>query len=172
MNPTLTAYCFPWHITSSPAFQHLLVDPLTPFLSVEFNAPPDLFKDTDEPLPTTKPIIFCQRLPFPAWLADKRARIVWIPMWDQVYHFDQAWWDALPKTLRIVAFSDEVETRAQKAGLKVKLNTVAVRGFNDHEVDDLIQFCQGSILLVEPPLVKPGNFPPRRKSKPSSNRTL
>ncbi len=30
---------------------------------------------------------------------------------------------------------------AQKAGLKIKLNTVAVRGFNDHEVDDLIRFA-------------------------------
>ncbi|MCD4686676.1 MAG: glycosyltransferase [Anaerolineae bacterium] len=117
MKPTLTAYCFPWHITTSPAFRHLLVDPLVPFLNVDFVALPDLMNDTTEPLPTTQPIIFCQHLPFPAWLANESARIVWIPMWDQVHHFAQSWWDALPKTLRIVAFSDVVEARAQKAGL-------------------------------------------------------
>jgi cyclic pyranopterin phosphate synthase len=29
---------------------------------------------------------------------------------------------------------------AQNAGLKIKINTVAVKGFNDHEVDDLIRW--------------------------------
>jgi len=32
---------------------------------------------------------------------------------------------------------------AQDAGLKIKINTVAVRGFNDHETNDLIQWAGG-----------------------------
>jgi hypothetical protein len=117
MIPTVTAYCFAWHVTTSPAFRHLLAEPLAPFLDVEFVATSDLMKDTDEPLPTTQPVIFCQRHPFPAWLADDRARIVWIPMWDNERGLSQSWWDALPKNLRIVAFSDAVAERAQAAGL-------------------------------------------------------
>jgi hypothetical protein len=117
MHPIVTAYCFAWHIMTSPAFRHLLSEPLAPFLDVEFVAPPDLADNADTPLPTTQPIIFCQRPPFPAWLADDRARIVWIPMWDLARNFPPAWWNALPKTLRVVAFSDAVAERAQNAGL-------------------------------------------------------
>ncbi len=118
MHPIVTAYCFPWHITTSPAFRYLLAEPLEPFLDVEFIAQPDLMVDTDDPLPTSQPIIFCQRAPFPAWLANDRARIIWIPMWDMVHSLPQSWWDALPKTLRIVAFSDAVAARSQSAGLR------------------------------------------------------
>ncbi len=32
---------------------------------------------------------------------------------------------------------------AQKAGLKIKLNTVALKGINDDEIDDLIKFAHG-----------------------------
>jgi hypothetical protein len=117
MKPTLTAFCFAWHMTTSPAFRYLLSEPLAPFLNVEFIAPPDLLASADTPLPTRQPVIFCQRPPFPAWLADDRARIVWIPMWDLARISPQSWWDALPKTLRIVAFSDAVASRAQRAGL-------------------------------------------------------
>lgn len=117
MRPTLTAYCYKWHITTSPAFRQLLAEPLAPFLDVEFVAPPDLTNDTDAPLPATQPVIFCQRPPFPRWLADEHARIVWIPMWDLAQEYPQPWWNALPKTLRIVALSNAVAERAQMAGL-------------------------------------------------------
>jgi hypothetical protein len=117
MKPRLTAYCFAWHTTVSPAFQHLLGEPLAPFFETEFVALPDFMMDTDDPLPTTQPIVFCQRPPFPAWMADGRAHIVWIPMWDLARIFPQFWWDALPKTVRVIAFSDAVAARAQSAGL-------------------------------------------------------
>lgn len=115
--PTLTAYCFAWHATTSPAFRHLLVEPLASFFRIEFVAPPDSVNDTGAPAPTGQPVIFCQRVPFRAWLAEPRARLVWIPMWDMVHNLPQTWWDALPKTLRVVAFSDAVAGRAQHAGL-------------------------------------------------------
>lgn len=41
---------------------------------------------------------------------------------------------------------------ALEAGLRVKLNTVAVKGFNENEIDDLIQFAHGrgmDITLIE-----------------------
>lgn len=117
MIPTVTAYCFAWHITTSPAFRHLVAEPLAPFLTVQFVATSDFMKDTDAPLPATQPVIFCQRPPFPRWLADEHARIVWIPMWDLAQEYPQPWWNALPKTLRIVALSNAVAERAQAAGL-------------------------------------------------------
>lgn len=45
--------------------------------------------------------------------------MVWIPMWDNVaLHMNSDdWWDALPKTLRVVALSEKVAQKAQKAGL-------------------------------------------------------
>jgi len=41
---------------------------------------------------------------------------------------------------RLPQVIDGIEA-AQKAGLRVKLNAVAVKGFNDDELDDLVQFC-------------------------------
>jgi glycosyltransferase involved in cell wall biosynthesis len=40
-------------------------------------------------------------------------------MWDNVQMRPQAWWDALPKTVRVVAFAVPVAARAAAAGLRV-----------------------------------------------------
>ncbi len=45
-------------------------------------------------------------------------------------------WGALDKVMQ--GLDD-----AQNAGLNIKINTVAVRGFNDHETDDLIRWAGG-----------------------------
>lgn len=41
---------------------------------------------------------------------------------------------------------------AEQAGLKVKINTVALKGFNEDEIDELLQYCHGNgydLTLIE-----------------------
>src|SRR5581483_2892831 len=76
-------------------------------------------------------------------LDDPRRRIVWLPMWDHAARFEQAWWDALPKTLRIVAFSEPVARRAARAGLPV----LRLRYFVDPAQRAPVSWTGGTVLL-------------------------
>lgn len=119
----LTAYCLEWHITQSQAFYELLVEPLTPFVRIALTAWDGVSHAPLKHLERVvgEPVIFCQRPPSPDVLRKPDARLIWIPMWDNVVSLwsSQEWWNALPKTLRIVAFSDGVERKARMAGLPV-----------------------------------------------------
>ena len=111
-----------WHIHYSRAFHELLVEPLAPFADVELVAWDGRSRD---PLGNcgehalNEPIIFCQRPPSLELLEIPGARLVWIPMWDNVAQnwSSKEWWASLPKNLRVVAFSSAVERYAREAGL-------------------------------------------------------
>lgn len=114
--PSLTAYCLPWHLSKSDAFFDLLVEPLKKYAAIQFEGWNGI-----DPLPDPPndgmPVIFCQWLPPRSWLEHRADRLIWIPMWDNIRTTSQRWWDQLPKSLRVVAFSDAVYQRAQAAGL-------------------------------------------------------
>ncbi|HXB02119.1 MAG TPA: glycosyltransferase [Opitutaceae bacterium] len=111
--PKLHAYCLPWHTQASPAFNDILVTPLRHLIHIELTSwPPSQNVDF------SRPLIFCQIQPPPEILAEPRAKIVWLPMWDNARHFTPGWWATLPrKNLRIVALSEPVRRDAQRAGL-------------------------------------------------------
>jgi hypothetical protein len=115
MSAPIAAYCLDWHVSKSDAFRDLLVRPLGDFCDIELVSwdGEDLPPYSDEGRPT----IFCQLPPPANWLEREDARIIWIPMWDQARGYETEWWHALPKTLRIVAFSEEVAKRSRDAGL-------------------------------------------------------
>ncbi|MDD2765435.1 MAG: glycosyltransferase [Opitutaceae bacterium] len=109
--PELRAYCLPWHASTSPAFNDILVTPLRPFADI---------KPTPWPAPVdfNRPLIFCQMQPPPEILAEPQARIVWLPMWDDARHFAPGWWSTLPKkNFRVVAYAEPVRREAARAGL-------------------------------------------------------
>ncbi len=116
----VVAYCLDWHVNNSAAFHELFVLPLKQYAEVTLvawdgsnlpHAP-----QSDVHLPT----VFCQIAP-PSDVFERvgAARVVWIPMWDNIREYDQAWWDALPRQLRVVGFSRAVVARAKRAGLPV-----------------------------------------------------
>lgn len=116
----IVAYCLDWHLTNSGAFHELFVLPLEAYAEVTLVAwdgstLPQAPR-SDDFLPT----VFCQLAPPRNFF--KRvdpARVVWIPMWDNVHENEQSWWEALPRQLRIVGFSQAVVARAKRAGLPV-----------------------------------------------------
>ncbi|TVQ98625.1 MAG: glycosyltransferase [Desulfovibrionales bacterium] len=127
----LPAFCMPWHTSVSNAFQVILVDPLrhlVPIALTPWN------QDAMVPLQATaqdpaRPLIFCQ-LPPPELLLRETARVVWLPMWDNVARWPESYWAKLPKQLRIVAFSSPVEHIARRFGLP----TLRVHFFLDPQI--------------------------------------
>lgn len=110
----IVVYMQDWHIQRSDAFNDLLVEPLKPQLDIEVRG-----WDGSSPLDhsTASTSIFCQLPPPQDWLATISDKVVWIPMWDAVRWWKPYQWDRLPKSLRIVAFSEAVAHFAENAGL-------------------------------------------------------
>jgi hypothetical protein len=108
----LRAYCMDWHLTKSGAFHDMLIDPLRSRLEIELVSTSTWRKPR-----SGTPQIFCQAMPPQEAMQDSHSRVIWLPMWDSVSGYDQSWWNALPKHLRIVALSEAVHIRAVKAGL-------------------------------------------------------
>lgn len=118
----IPAFCMPWHTAVSNAFQEILAAPLRGMLDIALTpwdqkpqAPLDVL-DRDP----GRPLIFCQLPPPPELLRRDTARIVWLPMWDNVARWPESFWAGLarsPARPRIVAFSRPVEQRARRFGL-------------------------------------------------------
>ena len=109
---TLRAYCMDWHLKNSDAFRYLLTEALKSRLDITL-ADVKEWKETD----SKQPVIFCQVMPPDKLLSNPDAKVVWLPMWDNVHQYSQAWWDSLPKHLRVVCFSRAVYAKANRAGL-------------------------------------------------------
>ncbi len=107
----LNAYCMDWHLSRSGAFHDLVVDSLKQKLEVELV---DIKKWQPDP---GTPQLFCQVAPPDVLLSDPTSKVVWIPMWDNVHGNSQAWWQALPKHLRVVCFSTALYKQVRQAGL-------------------------------------------------------
>jgi len=112
----LIVYLHAWHLTRSRAFHDLLIDPLGHYAAIEMR---ELAPDAMPPAPDAdEQIAFCQVLPSSAWLRQHADRAVWLPMWDGHLTWLPHRWNALPKALRIVAFSEAVAVRTRRAGLR------------------------------------------------------
>ncbi|MDZ4767614.1 MAG: glycosyltransferase [Chloroflexota bacterium] len=102
-----------------------MIQPIKAFAEIETRqwqadfTPPDLMPG--------EAVVFCQWLPPEAWLNQHAARVTWLPMWDNQRLWRQRDWNALPKTLRVVAFSEAAAVRARRAGLR----TLRLQFFQD-----------------------------------------
>lgn len=111
--PTLKAFCLPWHVVRSPAFVDMLVEPLRAFAKIELTA-----WEPGTPVDFDQPLVFCQIPPPPEILAEPRAKIIWLPMWDDARHYSPRWWATLPPgRVRIAAYAAPVHREAVRAGL-------------------------------------------------------
>lgn len=140
----ITAYCLEWQIKGGSA-RDLVVEPLKPFINVQLKAwdgvrwPGNYAHARRNELP----IIFSHLLPPMDLLTDDKVKLVWLPMWDHVRGYSQEWWDSLPKTLRIVAFSQAVADKARKAGLA----TLQLRYFKNPGMFSPVQWTEGYNIL-------------------------
>jgi glycosyltransferase involved in cell wall biosynthesis len=138
--PVFIAPCLDFHIASSDAFRDLLVDPLADAADIRLTA----WDGRTAPKNTgTNPLIYCMLPPPDELLRDKDLEAIWIPMWDQAQGYDDDWWSALPKGLRIVAFSDTVRAKASAAGL----NVLRLRYYKDPDALPAAEWNQGNVLF-------------------------
>ena len=137
----ITAYCLEWHINQSGAFRYVLVDALRNFADIQLQ--PWNGRTLPRQKATTAPQVFCQLPPPPELLSDPQANLVWLPMWDHAKGYSKAWWAALPKSLRIVAFSEVVANQARSAGL----TTMHIQYFQDPAQFQPVNWDQGRVLM-------------------------
>jgi len=117
---TITGYCLEWQtITHGGSAHDLIVEPLMQYVDVQLKGWDGVSwpGDAGNVQHSGFPIIFSHLPPPPELLENSRARLVWLPMWDHARGYSQEWWDALPKSLRVVAFSNAVAQKARAAGL-------------------------------------------------------
>ena len=140
MRTKIVVYLSEWHL-NSPAFQFAVIDPLSPYMNIEVRTfdSQKLLTGFDETLPA----VFCMCLPPRGLLKKANTKLVWIPMWDWVFDFGQSWWNLLPKSLRIVAFSQSVARHAQAAGLEV----LSLRYFMDPEKFELANWNSKRVMF-------------------------
>lgn len=140
------AYCLDWHVTKSDAFVDILVQPLRRWMDIELTAwdGADLPRDAvREDLGNGRPLIFCQFPPPASLLQNEKARLVWLPMWDHAKCYPQEWWNALPKHLRVVAFSRQVIEKASAAGL----DHLPLRYFKDPSTHGSVEWTNGNTVF-------------------------
>jgi len=117
----IPVFCLNWHYQNkSDSVHRALVNPLKPYLHLELVG--EYTRSTShfrkQAMLSDTPVIFFQIIPPAEILLDNLVDVVWIPMWDSMVNFSQKWWDTLPKSLRIVAYSDVVSKMATQAGLR------------------------------------------------------
>lgn len=112
--PDIVVFSMQWHHMYSDAFTELIVNPLRPYANVKHSvwSPTALSEKIN-----AHAVILCIPKPDPVWIIRQTARIFWTPMWDNIFYWTQFHWNTLPRSLRILAFSDPVEARAKTAGL-------------------------------------------------------
>ena len=136
----IIAYCLDWHLAQSDAFKDLISAPLLGKATVEFRG----WDGENLELPTDKntPLVFCMLPPTEKILKRANRRLFWVPMWDQAQGYDDAWWNSLPKSLRVITFSDQPHKRAVTAGLE----TLNLRYYKNPEIIARATWEQGRVL--------------------------
>jgi glycosyltransferase involved in cell wall biosynthesis len=145
MTRPINCYCLDWHIKKSEAVRDRLVNPLKPYIDIQL-VPWDgknLETAGNGQETSPSPMLFTQNLPPQHLLEDSSAHLVWMPMWDQAKNYPQEWWNALPRTLRVIAFSNAAAQRAEAAGL----STLRMRYFKNPQDFPAAQWKQGRVAL-------------------------
>lgn len=116
MNKTkIHAFVLPFHLEKSHSHIALLENPLSSYISFQF----DSWDGTN--LPNIKdrllPLLFFQYPPPPALLLTPNTKLIWIPMWDHIQQYSDSFWKRIPKSVKILAFTEAVNKICKKYNL-------------------------------------------------------
>jgi hypothetical protein len=128
MTTPLTVILYHWHAEKrSEAANDTLFGPLAPWFTFRTRSFDWYERLPDDVLAEPDPLVFFYTTPPFAQLRETGRPAVWIPMWDGVRFKPPQFWREIPRTVRIVAFSEAVAQRACEAGLE----TLRVQYFLD-----------------------------------------
>lgn len=137
----VTVYMLDWHLTVSPAFEKIFLEPLSVATTYQLVAwdgkeiRPEWLGDLSNQV-----FVFCQKLPPALLLKQSNANIVWLPMWNNVRRMSKWNWSAFPNTMKVIAYCANTEKMSRWAGLK----TLALR--YAPEARELVNWNQGRVL--------------------------
>lgn len=140
----LNIFCLDWPTTISSATE-LVATPLRDLANVSVTPWDRAAASLGDvrALAAAGPAVFCQAPP-PRQLAESPgARIVWVPMWDELRMYTDAAWAELPRTVRVVAFSRAVAERTAARGFP----TLRLQYFLDPTRVESASFAGGPILF-------------------------
>lgn len=138
------AYMLEWHLNLSPAFHEIFINLIKGHAEVREvvwdgkSVLREWQKATDDDV-----FVFCQKRP-PAhvFAHQPKARVVWIPMWNNVQVMTASDWASIPKSVRILAYSPLISERSVAAGL----DTLLVRYAPDPDRFAAASWSQGNVL--------------------------
>jgi FkbM family methyltransferase len=141
---TVHTYLLDWHINLSPAFHEIFINLIKGHTEVR-----EVAWDGKSILPEWDKVnaedvfVFCQKRP-PAhvFAHQPKARVVWIPMWNNVQMMTASNWASIPKSIRILAYSPLISERSMAAGLE----TLLVRYAPDPDRFAATSWSQGNVL--------------------------
>jgi FkbM family methyltransferase len=117
------AYLLDWHRSLSPAFHEIFINHLQGHAEVREVAwdGKSIMPEWLEPGPEDV-FAFCQKRP-PAQVFASRpdAKVIWLPMWNNVQRMTASDWASIPKTIRILAYTPLISERSIAAGLPTLL---------------------------------------------------
>lgn len=141
---TVHAYMLDWHLNLSPAFHEIFINLIKGHAEVR-----EVVWDGRSVLPEWQKasaddvFVFCQKRPPAHVFANQpKARVVWIPMWNNVQLMAASDWASIPKSIRILAYSPLISARSVAAGLE----TLLVRYAPDPGRFPAASWSQGNVL--------------------------
>lgn len=144
---TIYIYMLEWHKTASPAFHRIFVDCFAEGETGQIEEVVWDGKSVRSEWGKSDPkdvFVFCQKLPPRAIFMTKPwARVIWIPMWNNVMLTTPEWWADLPKNYAVISYSQHITRRAETAGLKV----LEVKYVPDARDGTVASFENGNILF-------------------------
>lgn len=119
------AFVLPFHVEKSRSHIILLEKPLNSYISFQFHS----WDGTNLPYIKDRllPLLFFQYPPPLSLLSSPHAKLIWIPMWDHIQGYPASFWERIPKSVKIIAFSQEVNNICKKH----KLNRLSLRYYSN-----------------------------------------
>lgn len=114
MKTKIFGFALPFHLQKSKSHETLVVEPLSRWCTFSFSA---WDGTTLSDIPSKGILLFFQYPPPDYITNNPRYKIVWIPMWDHIKKYTDSFWRTIPKTVRVVAFSDAVAKISRAANL-------------------------------------------------------
>ncbi|HVN77002.1 MAG TPA: glycosyltransferase [Thermoanaerobaculaceae bacterium] len=143
MTGTVTVFCLDWHVTASSAFEELVVRPLAEHAVVSMRQWDRTAASLGDPrLLTRGAVVFCQAPPPPELTGLAGARVTWVPMWDELRTYTDEVWAAIPRTVRVVAYSRAVAERTAPRGFE----TLVLQYFLDPAGVEPATFSDGTVV--------------------------
>ena len=114
MKTKVYGFALPFHLQKSRSHETLVINPLSKWCKFSFTAWDGTHISNIPP----KGILVFFQYPPPLEIANNpNYKVLWIPMWDHIRKYTDSFWAAIPKSVRVIAFSEIVAKQSRANNL-------------------------------------------------------